>query len=681
MNRRFSVLFFILLSVLLFAACGNNEKTVIISPSGDVALNTPNENEDVPEIVFGELYDQANGIYGEDYISLYDLCGKDAEISDVVFIDDIPYISYEGKLYTPGLDFLSRAMVENSAPGDIRSYEFWSELYLKRLNYLCPEIPLATSESFAASSEDEFAFSSPEALVESIVFYKGSDELTIVVFNSEFSGLLSRKSFADNMLFRLIAGSSAVEVNKSGVYELNDRLIKSVDKKVYSDGSAVFTVNIKKGVHFSNGREITARDFLVMPLACGKTEFNLSSSEKDYSYICGYVDYYYGRSGTPCSGLRLLDDYSFSVSVSAEYLPSYYELSFLDWSPVDSSAVAGLIKDDGEGAYILPNPTTGGGNALTCGYTGPYYPEKMSQDYLRTELILNRNSYFSGENIPSVIKVIFRNTSYSEAYNTSEYSKAIVLNMSMEDSKAYSEQFPGHKLFSVQRNGYSRLFFRNDAGSLSFEGVRRAFALCFDCDYYDSLLNGMMPVPDGGIYYGIANTPSENIFVTDYSLEKAIKELEEAGFVYGKDGKAYTDGVRYKKILKKNCSDMVLSFSSLDGEVKPYTIDSYVYIPLVVNIIASDSPVLNAFAEYMGEERYFPEAGFYISLKKASLETVMNEYYMKERRNPLYNAFIGGVDRNGSKADFSGEHTVDPSLYEKNQYFFLCDNADKVKLK
>ena len=94
-------------------------------------------------------------IYGTDYESLYDSYGREITIADVEEDPEtgFAFIEVEGKKYLLGLDFLSMAMVYNTEPaGEYASREdvfaAWWRLYVKRWNYLLPEIPLYTNEYY-----------------------------------------------------------------------------------------------------------------------------------------------------------------------------------------------------------------------------------------------------------------------------------------------------------------------------------------------------------------------------------------------------------------------------------------------------------------------------------------------------------------------------------------------------
>ncbi|MBQ7099563.1 MAG: acid shock protein, partial [Oscillospiraceae bacterium] len=102
--------------VLGLVACGGNapETTAPVetNPAAPVETTAP-----VAEKPIAELKSLANKEYGVDYVSLYSKFGKDVTIDQVIEDPEtgFAYIEIDGTLYTLGMDFLSYAMVYNTA--------------------------------------------------------------------------------------------------------------------------------------------------------------------------------------------------------------------------------------------------------------------------------------------------------------------------------------------------------------------------------------------------------------------------------------------------------------------------------------------------------------------------------------------------------------------------------------
>ena len=104
-----------------------------------------------------EPIDDSDAVERTDYTSVYDKIGTQVTI-DMVREDEngLAYILWEGERYELGMDFLSTAMVYNTAvpeghekfktPEDV--YNEWWKYYIRRWNYLVPEVPLYSNEYY-----------------------------------------------------------------------------------------------------------------------------------------------------------------------------------------------------------------------------------------------------------------------------------------------------------------------------------------------------------------------------------------------------------------------------------------------------------------------------------------------------------------------------------------------------
>ena len=98
--------------------------------------------------------DPADAVSHKDHTSVYSEIGSKVTI-DMVEEDKetgLAYVTVDGTKYELGMDFLSMAMVYNTAPvGNKTStdvYNEWWKLYIQRWNYLVPEVPLYSNQYF-----------------------------------------------------------------------------------------------------------------------------------------------------------------------------------------------------------------------------------------------------------------------------------------------------------------------------------------------------------------------------------------------------------------------------------------------------------------------------------------------------------------------------------------------------
>lgn len=104
-----------------------------------------------------EPIDDSDAVERTDYTSVYDKIGTQVTI-DMVREDEngLAYVLWEGERYELGMDFLSTAMVYNTAvpAGHEKfktaedAYNEWWKYYIRRWNYLVPEVPLYSNEYY-----------------------------------------------------------------------------------------------------------------------------------------------------------------------------------------------------------------------------------------------------------------------------------------------------------------------------------------------------------------------------------------------------------------------------------------------------------------------------------------------------------------------------------------------------
>ena len=176
-----------------------------------------------------------------------------------------------------------------------------------------------------------------------------------------YSAFTSNPNATDNDVMYLTDDVNTVATNMAGDYVLNNTVVEKYERTEDADGNATYTFEIKKGMKFNNGTDIKAENFLAWRL------FTLSPAGKEmgtvtaeYNMIAGGAAYREGTA-TFISGLRLLDEYKFSVTVlktgtdGNAYLPYFYDLGYAAARAVNLDYWFGegwSVKDDGEGAYL-----------------------------------------------------------------------------------------------------------------------------------------------------------------------------------------------------------------------------------------------------------------------------------------------------------------------------------------
>lgn len=135
---------------------------------------------------------------------------------------------------------------------------------------------------------------------------------------------------------------------------INPAAVTAHDRLDRPDGGRVYTFTLKDGLRYSDGSAITAHDYVFSVLLQASPAMGeIGGMNLAWSHLAGAEAYTAGES-TVFAGVRLLDERRFSLEVSGEYLPYFYELSYVQVQPYPAAAIIPgcEVRDDGKGAYI-----------------------------------------------------------------------------------------------------------------------------------------------------------------------------------------------------------------------------------------------------------------------------------------------------------------------------------------
>ena len=199
----------------------------------------------------------------------------------------------------------------------------------------------------------EVAETSAKETRENKVILGNSTELT-----GDFTGGLVTNGAADMMLNDLVNDYGTLVTNKGGNFVDNPTVLKERTRTENEDGSATYTITINEGLMYNNGDPITAKDYafktmlMCTPFA---SALNMKASAPDD--LVGGRDAYEGKTEI-LTGLRLIDDYTLSVTIVADKANYYYADTFAALDPWNAEFWLGegySVADDGEGCYMTLN--------------------------------------------------------------------------------------------------------------------------------------------------------------------------------------------------------------------------------------------------------------------------------------------------------------------------------------
>lgn len=693
-----------------------------------------------------EMFTLEGKEYGVDYTSLYSQYGKDITIADVTEDEEtgFAYIEKDGVQYELGLDFLSMAMVYNTTPaGDYETaddaYAAWWRLYMQRWNALLPEIPLYSNEYYdlynaqikgVAEYPTNPYWSPSDALID---WTSEKEDNSIIIGNTtDLSGKFRYAAFggtnpgaADLDVQDMTRGLETVATTKEGGYQWNDTVVKSHEETENEDGSKTFTITIHDDLKFSDGSAVTAKDYLAFLMAMS-SPVGVEAAGKDHRagmQLVGFDTFntYDGTEGSGTkefSGLRLFDDYNFSITISPDYLPYFYDITYAglyaDYAPMWIGEAD--IKDDGNGAYLTEEfyakdadgkyvtaavmSATSFNADTTYPYSGPY--TVVSYDSADHSAVLELNPNFKGnyEGVkPSIQKVVYKKIISStqledlKAGNLDAVS-GITGGDETNEALALADASEGKYVYThYSRAGYGKLGFRADYGPARFAEVREAIAYCMDrAKFAKDFTGGYGGVVDGPYYSGswmYKAAVEQGMLLNAYStsVDSAIEVLTEGGWVYDKDGNDYVEGVRYKKIPGAIATENDINYRSKDGAYVTTKVGEDYYMPLVLNWYGtSENPFTDQLMTGFANNDNIIAAGFNIQYTIGDFNPMLDELYQAAvygyySGSPMYSVFNFATGFTSAAYDYSYNLTIDPAMYDDYSQYYIKDEADILWLK
>ena len=390
---------------------------------------------------------------------------------------------------------------------------------LLALGMLLSVIPFA-----AAEEADEAPETSEPTVLEIAMNRPVSEEPThITVGNTtKVKGSFFTTYFGNNTsdidVRTMIHGYSPV-VWDNQIQFIEDPMVVQSITRVNGPEGPIFTIRLQQDLVYNDGiTPITARDYVFSWLFTCSPELMEIGAETPKVEIVGFDAFHDGE--TPIlRGVRLLDDYTFSIAVDSEYEVYFYDYArlLINPYPIDVIAPGCTVRDDGDGAYLegpftaellertILDPETGYAShpSLT---SGPY--TLLSYDREEGVVEFAINPYYKGnfEGVKPVIDTItLVPVLPKDMVQKLESREVDVLNKCVDQSvilAAMQLNGQGFAMENYARIGYGFCAFSCEQGPQQFVAVRQALNYAFDSEAFIRSVLGGFGLPVYG-YYGL----------------------------------------------------------------------------------------------------------------------------------------------------------------------------------
>jgi len=452
----------------------------------------------------------------------------------------------------------------------------------------------------------------------------------------------------------LVHGQSTVSWTMERQYGIDPTVVTDVqiDQNAYGDKTYTFTLSDK--LVYSDGTPITAADYVFsVLLQSAKEAAAIGAKALTYTQLRGYAEYFTGERDV-FSGVRLLADDRFSLTIDRRNLPYFYELMFVNVTPYPIHVIAPECKvmDDGKGAYIdgeftaellektILDPENGYLSHPSV-VSGPYCLTGYDAETGTANFTVNTKYPGNYQGIRPVIEALeLREIKYADALELLANGEIDVINKATEGDfiDAGVAKFAEGEIGAVNylRTGYGFLAFACEEGATQSVKVRQAMAMALDraAMIQDFLKTYGMEVYS---YYGLgqwmaqpyASTMQEQ--VTMYPLDLAAAEalLVEDGWTLNAVGGEFVAGegaVRYKKGEDGKLMPLEIRFAQVkDNEAAQWIVEHYA--PVLVELGFSFMATEVTFDEMLSSYYRQTERAYNLMTLATNFAMVFDPYY------------------------------------------------------
>ena len=488
----------------------------------------------------------------------------------------------------------------------------------------------------------------------------------------------------DAMIRSMTNELATVVTDQGGALVVNPTVAADVSSEMNDDGTKTYTITINEGLVYNNGTPITAKDFVWSAVFnCSQVAADLGGASTASTTYVGGEAYKKGEA-TAVSGIRLIDDYTFSVTIVDEYVPYFFDLNYASFNANNMAYYLGEgleLKDDGEGCYIAGDFTAdavkaqvefarfhAGEDRVTA---GPYNLVEFDQAALQATLTINPNfpGNFEGQK-PSIEKIIIvkaEDATWADAIKTGAFNfyDTITDGSAVNTALDIIEE-GGFDYVQFDRPGYGMINLVCDFGPTQFLNVRQALIKLLDRnEFANTFCQGWGGVVNGPYGTGLWQFQegeewlTENLNPYTYSPEEAVELLVADGWVYDETGADWTEGkIRHKKVTAEEAGTYKHNVTLADGTI---------LMPLIIEWSSSEGNSVSDLLKVMlAEADATKAAGMQINQNVMTFTELLNYYYRDASQGDQYGVPTYGMfnlaTNFSATYDMSYSFTSDPEL-------------------
>lgn len=453
--------------------------------------------------------------------------------------------------------------------------------------------------------------------------------------NGDFISGFGNSSY-DRSVRDMLGGYATYTTTPGGEFVVDETVVKEVTTEVDAEGNKTYTFTLNSGLKWSDGEAVTAKDYVFGILWSAHPAWALAgATDTTGDSLVGYDAYHSaviptGEEGEEIpedavlaadatfDGVKLIDELSFSVTISKDFLPYFYEVAYAAFSPTpmhvwgpDLTLNAEGTKIEGDVAAAMTTVATTERFSPTV-TSGPFKFVSFENDTVT--LVVNEN--YAGDyrgHTPLVAEVIVKyvdqTTDVDQVISGDlDLVAGVVEGAKIEKAKESDQA----GTISYKRNGYGMIAFANDFGPVADNKVRQALAYLIDRNVFlTQILGGYGAMVNGE--YGLsqwmytvqADTVESSLINYTFNVDKANELLDETEWKFEADGTTPWDATKAAEgYYRHNAAGEELVINHLG------TVDNQ-----ITDLISTEWP------------KGLNQAGVHLTVEWQDFNALLNNYY------------------------------------------------------
>ncbi|MBS3971453.1 MAG: ABC transporter substrate-binding protein [Erysipelotrichia bacterium] len=485
---------------------------------------------------------------------------------------------------------------------------------------------------------------------------------TVVIGTPAFSGNLIG-GFGNNaydvIVRNMIWGYATYTTTIGGEIVLDPTVVKTVTTAVNDAGDKTYTFELNTNLKWSDGTAITADDYVFALLFASSPQWRLAgASDTTGRELVGYSAYNKGEA-TVFEGVKKLGTHSFSVTISNDYLPYFYETLYAAVSPVPLHVWGQGVTIGEDGSSLVGDVTAA---ATYVAGTERFAPSVTSGPFkfvsnIDKRMTVKFNPEYVGDYRGVKAKldtVIVQEVNQDLDVDLVIAGEVDIVTGVIQDAKIkkaiVSDQVD---LINYKRNGYGFIGFTTDFGPTKDLNYRKAVAHLIDRQQFVTTIlggYGAMVNAEYGLaqwmYDAKAAELNENLINYVVNVDEANRLLDLTEWKFEADGVTPWDKTKATAgYWRHNDKGEVLKHNHFGSTNNP-----------ISDLINTEWP------------KGMNQAGIQFYLEYGDFSALLSNYYVEDPENRFFNSYNLAVNFSVAydpyyslHSDFYGQYSQNPT--------------------